>query len=70
MMLAKGDRVRIKPNTDDAQFVGAHPPTGTVQSFNTDEHGPHVEIQLDDGAVIWSRSLSDWTFVRSNLETP
>ena len=69
-MIAAGDRVRVKPGTNDARLVGEHPPTGIVRSVSDDEHGPHAEIHLDDGAVLWSRSPDDWTVLPSDSEEP
>ena len=68
-MRAAGDRVLVRPGTDDAEMVGTHPPMGTVRAFSTDEDRPHLMIELDDGATIWSRSPDDWTVLPPDSET-
>lgn len=67
-MISAGGRVRVKPGTVSAALVGAHPPTGTVRSFEAGDDGPHLVVELDDGALVFSLSPDDWIVVSPDSE--
>ena len=69
-MLAAGDRVRVKPRTVSADMVGTHPLTGTVRGCGTEDHGPYVVVELDDGALVSSLSPGDWAVLPPFPEEP